>query len=328
MDHEVAELLWQNGQVVLNSQTHRRPIATSYESKQVHKSDQPLKSSVPFGNLSSMVQEDETASWLQQYALDDSMEKEFFSDFPYEILNVDLIRSEKMMSKEIAPGAKNTRFASAEEAHVLVSSSTERSQPVVEHCDLAKNTMPPPKSQIANSTACPTLGGARIVNSPHFSKPIETNFGSSNELRGGLEECSIMPIASSHCSSNQVHNDPNLSQVSSSGVSPTKTFGGSAKEDVKRMFLQSERGQTETLEMTLTSSSGGSRETDRMEKQTAGNQSHKRKERDANESECQSEVSNFFSFFHWYVMLLPERNNTTAMKRQKICPYVEEVDRI
>ncbi|RWR88702.1 transcription factor PIF4-like protein isoform X2 [Cinnamomum micranthum f. kanehirae] len=296
MDHEVAELLWQNGQVVLNNQTHRKPISTSYESKQVHKADQPLKGSVPFGNLNSMIQEDETASWLQ-YALDDSMEKDFFSDFSYEIPNVDLIKSEKT-SKEAASGAKNTKLASAEEAHVLVSSSTERSQPVVKQCNnlhSGKNVIPPPKLHIVNSTTCPTLDGGRIINSPNFSMPVKANLGSMNELHRDVEECSIMPMASSHCGSNQVHNEPNFSQVSSNGVSPMKIYAGDVKEDVRKMFSQNERGQTETIEMTLTSSSGGSRESDRMEKQTGGNQSHKRKERDADESECQSEEAEYAS---------------------------------
>lgn len=267
-DHELVELLWQNGQVVLNGQTHRRP----YESKQVGKSDQQPKSGVSFGNSSNMVQ-DETVPWLQ-YPIDDSLEKEFFPFF-YDIPTVDSIRSEGM-SKEATSG----------ENHVFLTSSAGR---------YAEDKMAPLKLQLINSTPPSNPDGGRIVNFSNFTLQTKAIQESSNERQEKLEDGSKVAIASSHCGSNQVHTEANMSRVSSNGVIAMEAFTGAVKNDVRNMILQSERGKTETLETTITSSCGGSAEMERMGNQTAINQLHKRKKRDADESECQSKEAEYES---------------------------------
>ncbi|KAF7833395.1 transcription factor PIF4-like isoform X1 [Senna tora] len=67
-DQEIVELLWQNGQVVLNSQTHKKPVLRTNNGS--------------YGNnLSNLFQEDETVSWIDQYPLEDPLERELCSSF-------------------------------------------------------------------------------------------------------------------------------------------------------------------------------------------------------------------------------------------------------
>jgi len=124
-----------------------------------------------------------------------------------------------------------------------------------------------------------------------------SQLGSSSGQYGGKEsdglmqrevrECSVMTVGSSHCDSNQVPNDG----VGTSGVS-----AGPVKGDFQKVIPQSENGKTETLEPTVTSSSGGSGNSfGRTCRQSTGVNSQKRKERDAEVSECQSEVKLSFS---------------------------------
>ncbi|XP_077244607.1 transcription factor PIF4-like isoform X2 [Tasmannia lanceolata] len=244
-DQDLVELLWKNGQVVLNSQTHRKPILTSNESKQLNKPEQPSKGGGCFGNSNNLIQEDEIVSWLQ-YPLDDSLEKEFCSDFFYDVSTVNSIGADKLSQE--ATGEDSVPQA-------------------------------------------PSFG--RIRNFSNFPRPIEASSGSSNVtveekgsgnvIRGEAEDSSMMTIGLSHCSSNKVQYEADLSHASSNGV------GETVKKDVQKMFFQSERSHTDSLEPAVTSSSGGSGVSiGRTSKQTASNQSHKRKGRDADESDFQS----------------------------------------
>ncbi|XP_058101717.1 transcription factor PIF4-like isoform X2 [Magnolia sinica] len=308
-DHGLVELLWRNGQVVLNSQTQRKPMPTSNESKQVHRPDQPIKGGGSLGNPSSFIQEDETASWLQ-YPLDESLEKEFCSDFFYEMPTVDSIGADKLSKEVPTEGVREPKFDTGEETNVFVMSGAARSQPVIKqynNLQFVENVMPPPRSQGNNSALqTPGLNGGQIVNFSHFSRPIKAGLGPpnvpfgekgpSNVIQGEVGDSSIMTIGSSHCGSNHVQNEADLSRASSSGVGGKDVFAGAVKEDVRKTFLQNERGQTDTLEPTVTSSSGRSGGSlGRMAKETASNHSHKRKGRDAEESECQSEEAEYES---------------------------------
>ncbi|XP_077220153.1 transcription factor PHYTOCHROME INTERACTING FACTOR-LIKE 13-like isoform X2 [Tasmannia lanceolata] len=250
------------GQVVLNSQTHQKPISASNESKQRNKPEQPSKGGGSFGNSSNLIQEDETVSWLH-YPLEGSLLKEFCSDFFYDMSNLDSIGADKL--RKDAP--------------------TE------------ENAMPPLKLQVVDSVPqAPRLDSGRIRNFAHFSRPIKVGLGSSdvtdeekgpgNVIQREAGESSMMTIGLSHSSSNKVQNEVDLSHVSSNGT---------VKKDVQKMLFPNERSQTETFEPTVTSSSDGSGGSmGIMRKQTASNQ-HKRKARDADESDFQSEEAEYES---------------------------------
>lgn len=79
-EDELTELLWRNGQLVLNSQTNKKSNPIANESKQINKNDERQKET---GNSSGLMsQGDETVSWLQ-YPLEEeeSIDKEFYSNF-------------------------------------------------------------------------------------------------------------------------------------------------------------------------------------------------------------------------------------------------------
>lgn len=77
-DNELIELLWQNGHVVMQSQTRKPPAAPSEPRQIANKPESTLKLN------NSLAQEDETAPWFP-YPIDDSLEKDFFSEFFSEI---------------------------------------------------------------------------------------------------------------------------------------------------------------------------------------------------------------------------------------------------
>ncbi|XP_042478496.1 transcription factor PIF4-like [Macadamia integrifolia] len=308
-DHELVELLWRNGQVVLQSRTNRKPCLIANESKQVQKTDQSmLKGIGSFGNSSNLTQEDETASWIQ-YPLEDSLEKEF-SDFLYEFPATNPHEVYKPFKQFEAD--KYVKFGVAEENNAVVTNSALRSQPPIfkqsiDH-SLSENPMPPPRLQVPPSTQQdPNLDEiGRVVNFPHFSKPIMTGLGSAKGLigeqgrekvtRGEVGDSSAMTIGSSHCSSNNIATEANLSRVSSNGVGTTDILPGPVKGDARKVLAKCERAQTGSLEPTVTSSSGGSGSSfGRAGKQSTSPHSNKRKGRDTDESECLSEEAEFES---------------------------------
>lgn len=247
------ELLWQNGQVVLHSQTNRKPCLNPNDSSQKH--DQPsLRASGSCGNSSNLIQDEENVSWIQ-YPLEDPFEKEFYSN----------------LFNELPP-----------------SDPKEVDKPT-------KEDMPPPPGFLFPESAQQNhdLGGAvKVLNFSQFSPPFKGGIGSSSGKYGGKEsvglmqrevrECSVMTVGSSHCDSNQVPND---------GVGTSAFSAGPVKGDFQEKILQTENQKTETLEPTVTSSSGGSGNSfERTCRQSTGLNSQKRKGRDAEASECQSEV--------------------------------------
>ncbi|XP_075498270.1 transcription factor PHYTOCHROME INTERACTING FACTOR-LIKE 13-like isoform X2 [Primulina tabacum] len=79
LDNGLVELLWQNGEVVLHSQTCRKRNHDPMKSKQVNENDQTMSPVV--GNLvTNLIQDDETISWIH-CPIDEAFEKEFCSDF-------------------------------------------------------------------------------------------------------------------------------------------------------------------------------------------------------------------------------------------------------
>lgn len=278
------ELLWQNGQVVLNSQTHRKPSLNPNDSTQKH--DQPsLRYSGSCANSSNLIQDEENVSWIQ-YPLEDPFEKEFYSNLFNELPPSDAKEVDKPTKED-----KLVKFGASDATHVTANPH----QPNIKHSiapEFPRNSMPPPPGFLFPESAQQNhdLGGpVKVLN---FSQ-----LGSSSGQYGGKEsdglmqrevrECSVMTVGSSHCDSNQVPNDG----VGTSGVS-----AGPVKGDFQKVIPQSENGKTETLEPTVTSSSGGSGNSfGRTCRQSTGVNSQKRKERDAEVSECQSEVKLSFS---------------------------------
>ncbi|KAF3333689.1 transcription factor PIF4-like isoform X1 [Carex littledalei] len=74
-DNELIELLWQNGHVVMQSQTNRKPPVPSSDPRQITNKLEGTQKSI-----NSTVEEDESASWFP-YTIDESFEKDFFSEF-------------------------------------------------------------------------------------------------------------------------------------------------------------------------------------------------------------------------------------------------------
>ncbi|KAL9419900.1 hypothetical protein AB3S75_037629 [Citrus x aurantiifolia] len=301
-DNELVELLWQNGHVVLSSQaqTQRKPSLNHNEPRQVQK--QTLRGSGSYGNSSNLIQDDETVSWIH-CPIEDSFEKDFYSHLFSELppsgpMEVDKhtrqLREEKMVKFD-PPGAV-----------------TSSQHPNVNHSvvpELQRNAMPPPRFEVHD--AAPqnkNLGDlGKVVNFSQSTAPSpKGELGpcsgqfdrkrSGNLTQGEVRECSMMTVGSSHCGSNQVAYDLDMSRASSSGVGTTGLSPGKLNDDVRKVISPSERGKTETIEATVTSSSGGSGSSfNRTSKQSTGDNSLKRKSRDAVDSECQSEAAGFES---------------------------------
>ncbi|XP_008811822.3 transcription factor PIF4-like isoform X3 [Phoenix dactylifera] len=298
LDDELVELVWQDGRVITHSQTHRKSPPAIGEFKQAQKAEPAPKCRGPLGIWSNLSQEDETASWFQ-YSLDDSLEKEFCPEFFCGMPNVDAIGTGKMTKDVAAEGERPTKFGAIEETNVFAGSDPEQSS-----IRFKENTMPPPKTNVIASTQqAPCLPSSNLVNFPHFSRPgpVMADVGSLNgqlgkesgkRIRlGAGESTSMMTIASSICGSNQIQAQPDPSHTMSSDTAGVAAIG--LKEDAQ-MTSPSERTRTNTYDVTVTSSSGGSGcSFGRAGRQSAINQSHKRKGRDAEESECQSEEADY-----------------------------------
>ncbi|XP_031257053.1 transcription factor PIF4-like [Pistacia vera] len=292
-EHDLVELLWRNGQVVLNSQTHRKQGLNPNESRQVQK--QTLRESSSYGNSSNLIQDDETISWIQ-YPLEDSFEKEFYSNFFSELPSgpMETDKHTKQLGEE-----KLVKFGASGVA--TISQPPNVTNPVVP--GMSRNTMPPPRFELHDAAQQDkNLSGFGVVNFCQTTAPLKGELGSSNGqfvqkgtgnmTKGEVRECSMMTVGSSHCGSNQVAYDLDMSLASSNGAGTTGISPGNLNSDVRKVISQSERGKTETLDATVTSSSGGSGSSfNRTSKQCTGDISRKRKNRDAGESECQSDAA-------------------------------------
>lgn len=301
-DNELVELLWQNGHVVLSSQaqTQRKPSLNHNEPRQVQK--QTLRGSGSCGNSSNLIQDDETVSWIH-CPIEDSFEKDFYSHLFSELppsgpMEVDKhtrqLRDEKMVKFD-PPGAV-----------------TSSQHPNVNHSvvpELQRNAMPPPRFEVHDASQQNKILGdlGKVVNFSQSTAPPKGELGpcsgqfdrkrSGNLTQGEVRECSMMTVGSSHCGSNQVAYDLDMSRASSSGVGTTGLSPGKLNDDARKVISPSERGKTETIEPTVTSSSGGSGSSfNRTSKQSTGDNSLKRKSRDAVDSECQSEVIIYLFF--------------------------------
>lgn len=292
--------------MVLHSQTHRRPSLNPTESRQVQKHDhQAIKTGGSYGNSTNLIHDD---SWIH-YPIEDSFEKEFCSSFfselpscdPIEVVDKPIrqLEEEKLLKYGGSSDSTSTHVVSTGSHHYPQQPKIKPSNGVpAVPCPENSNQMPPPRYHYCNSALQnQNLNGLeKIVSLPQINsapgkKGGDLRCSSSGQLagkesgpaftQGEVRECSVMTMGLSHCGSNQLLGDLDVSRVSS-------------KDDVQKLMPQSDRGKTETLEP-LTSSSGGSGSSlGRTCKQSTGGSGsrHKRKSTDAEESECQSGVIN------------------------------------
>lgn len=299
------ELLWQNGQVVMHSQKHRKLSSNQHESSQLQKHDQPImRGGGSYGNSSNLIQDDEAVSWIH-YPVEDSFEKEFCLNFFNELPVPHPMEIDKAVRQVEAE--KIVKLGSSDD--VLNTSNQQSTIKGTLVPEISGNQMPPPRVQFAKSTQQNNVSGnlGKVVNFSQFTVPVKGDLRpSSLHFGGDARECSVMTVGSSHCGSNQIVNDPDFSRASSNAAGTAGFSAGTFKEDVhKSVVSQSEGRKTETLEPTLTSSSGGSDSSfGGTLKESAGASSHKRKGRDNEESECQSEVTIPLSSFSINFILL------------------------
>jgi len=288
LGNDLVELLWRNGQVVLHSQAHRKP------SPHVQKHDSTtVKGSGSILNSSHLIQEDDAVSWIQ-YPLEDSFEKEFCSNFFSELpppLSDQILEEKSAKFDASAPSQhqhQHQRQLNNNKPHVV--------------SEFSGNPMPPPRIQVPekNHAGVGGFGEAVNANFSQFSAPFKGGDfrtssgqlggqGSGNSPQGEVRECSVVTVGSS----NQIPHDRDMSRASSNAMGTSTAFStGPSMDDPRKIVSQSERGKTETLEATLTSSSGGSGSSfGRTCKQSAGPSSgQKRKTIDTEDSEYQSEV--------------------------------------
>ncbi|XP_027064137.1 transcription factor PIF4 isoform X1 [Coffea arabica] len=296
MDNELVELLWENGQIVLHPQSHHhhhpKPGTADQQenqSRQVdkHNHDQSVSRGSTGGGscqnqVTSLIQDTETVSWI-----DDPFDKEFTSDF----------LSEFPISNPVEQGPheddKFKKFGISQDLHNHpVQLPNDKPSDVI-------NSLPPGfhnfDSAQPNHSHLP-----RAANAPLSAKADlrSSSDGVSNRTLGGeaREYSSAKTVGTSHCGSNLVVNDTDTSRVSSGGIANHRGFSGAMAKDhrVGKMSSQSDGLQTDQTEETaITSSSSDGSETSfgRTCNQSTGTNSHKRKSRDAEDSECQSKAA-------------------------------------
>ncbi|ESW18289.1 hypothetical protein PHAVU_006G028500 [Phaseolus vulgaris] len=301
VDQELVELLWQNGQVVLHSQTHRKPVVNSIAPRPLQRAFQStLRTSEPFGNSSNLIQDDETVSWIQ-YPLEDPLEQEFCSNLLSELPQCDV-----ESFKQIKPFEEGrfTKLDASSAPHVTVCSQSPTMKPS-SFQEFSGIPIPAPRFHVSDSPQknnndlggpckvqkfshfSPTFNVSSALPSAHFRDKITCNM-SKNEVR----ECSLMTVGSSYSGSNHMTQDPDASRASSNGVWTTtlSVDPEAVRDDVPRTIPLSEKGKSEMLEPAATSSSGGSGSSlGKTCSLSTRNQSQKRKTIDIEESEEHSE---------------------------------------
>lgn len=308
LDHELVELLWQNGQVVLHSQTNRKPLVNSTTStRQVQKNhlQTTLRTSCePFGNSSNLIQDDETVSWIQYPLEDHPLEQELCSNLLSELPHSE-VESYNKHIRQFEEGKFTKLDTSSSAPHVAVSCSQPPNMKPSFVQEFPGIPIPAPRFHVPDSSQRNNndSGGSRkVLNFSHFQAPPNVNahfrdkIAGNNLSKGEIRECSVMTVGSSYCGSNHIPQDPVVSRASSNGVW-TNTTNLSAEpeavrdDDVQRTVPQNEKGKSEMLEPTVTSSSGGSGSSlGKTCSLSTRNQGQKRKGMDVEESVEQSEV--------------------------------------
>lgn len=151
-------------------------------------------------------------------------------------------------------GERGLKLGASEANHVV---------PSPQHQDFAP---PPRRFQAADAAAVKKQGFSRVEH-----------------------ECSGMTIGSSHCASNQVVNEVDMSWASSSGMGSRAVSAGAGEAYARRI---NEGVDRETVGPAITSCSGGSGSSLwKTSSQSNDTNRHKRKSRDVEESECPSDAT-------------------------------------
>ncbi|KAL2316843.1 hypothetical protein Fmac_030719 [Flemingia macrophylla] len=296
-DQEFVELLWQNGHVVMHSQTHNKPVENSSNLTQVQKTDQStLRTSGPHGSSTNLDQEN-SASWIQ-YPLEDPLEKEFCSNILSELPSCEVESYKPIKQIEEERNAKN--FASSAPYHpTTISQSLPPNMRPSCVQRLQGNPIPPPRFHVPDpSHKINDFGASRkVLNFPHFSTP--RNFSSASRKtsadlsQGAATEYSVITVGSSHSGSNNIPQDQDVSN----GIWVTTTNNTlSAKPEavrdcVQRQIPRSGKGKSDMTEPTATSSSGGSGSTGIGRTCSLSTRDHGQKRKGREEEEASEEQS-------------------------------------
>uniref|UniRef100_A0A7N0T2X0 Uncharacterized protein n=1 Tax=Kalanchoe fedtschenkoi TaxID=63787 RepID=A0A7N0T2X0_KALFE len=287
-DHELMELLWRNGQVVMHSQTHRKSGSTApNDPMAAQKHDQSsFKGCESCWNPSNLIQDDETVSWLQ-YPLDDPLERESGSNLFIELADqveankhVKQFENDNIYSK-LNPFEANNGMPSVHQQPVVKHSAG----PAMATIPMAPRKIPMLSVPLSNPS---TLNHTQHVN----AGSSEVHFvakRTDNIAHGGIREGSTMTVGSSHCGSNLIANEVSRTSrngVSNKNISPTVFKNSSDRKN----FPPKAKGQLDSPDPTMSSSSGGSGSSFMLSAGTTTN-SHKRKASNIEDYECQSDVA-------------------------------------
>ncbi|KAJ7965022.1 Transcription factor [Quillaja saponaria] len=300
-DQEFVELLWRNGQIVLHSQALQKSTLDSNDPRHVQEHEQPTiraSGGELYGNSSNLIQEDETVSWID-YPLEDPFEKDLCSNFLSELPACEVESNKSIRQFEEGKFAK---FGPFNAANVVASSQPPKRKPSIVQ-EFSGTPIPPTRFHFPDSSHKKhnLEGLGKVASFSQFSTPFKDasgsfngqvgEKGSGNLAQGEARECSAMTVGSSHCGSNHVLLDPDIS-LGSSNCAGTATLSAEPfKDDVRILTSLSEKGKTDTHETTVTSSSGGSGSSLERSCQSMGGHGHKRKGKDVEESEDQSEAT-------------------------------------
>ncbi|XP_058095014.1 transcription factor PIF1-like isoform X2 [Magnolia sinica] len=265
-DDDLVELLWQNGQIVMQSQ-NKKPQKKSpkFSPADAVLPGRPgcgagdeigLSTTVPAANQ-LFIQEDEMASWLH-YPIDDSFDRDFCAELLYP-----------------APAGASQAPADRrpEEKPALVQ---EPEQPPLR---LASSSRPP-----VHPARRAEVEAGSFVNFTHFSRGK------------GKGECRPLDLEKAGRESTVVDSNetPAGVRVLKGEKAGAELFGGNAGAGSSTCGGGGER-EMGTCEQTLTSSSGGSGASAERLLKSSPAEDRKRKARQGDESECQSEDAEYES---------------------------------
>ncbi|KZV16616.1 hypothetical protein F511_12072 [Dorcoceras hygrometricum] len=262
LDNGLVELLWQNGEVVLHSQSRRKVNHDPIKSKQGEESDQIL--------TATMNQDDETISWIHG-PIDEAYDKEFCSNFMSENLVSTAVQANKQSGSMECE--KPFRFRASDVNHVY-----QTSQP--------PTFTPPPRFEtLEPALQDQSSGHVRKAGNLGFpgKPPVCNHMGC-----GEVHELSARTVGSSHCGSNQL--------ASSCGIGGRTLSAGVNENHTRNVSPRSGNREKETHDQAISSSYGGSASCFwKTINQSNDTNRHKRKSRNATGSECPSDATEFES---------------------------------
>ncbi|PSR86386.1 Transcription factor like [Actinidia chinensis var. chinensis] len=268
-EDEIMELLWQNGQVVMQSQ-NQRSLKRSQIFDAVIPAEQPAAREIRLEEESTtrlFMQEDEMASWLHDPMDDSSFDRDLYSDLIY--------------PATCAPVTPPARAAPISDVRIQPPSTTVAAAAALD-----------PRPPILSERRADVEYAVQLQNFVHFSRPKEEEepgpSSSNKEARESTVDSSATPAL--------VAQESMSSQVSGGNLAIGNTSGTAAA-----MTLSSAGGGRETgmCEVTMTSSPGDSGASFSTSAEPVKEPSpqkaadRKRKGREAGDTECASEDVEF-----------------------------------